>query len=119
MPNSMRPTLQKHGGKIAGGVAGAGGIITIVVLALLNMLQDGKSESRPDPENRRGRIEKIAAIEATNIRQDMQIQHNREAVTEIKSDSREIKKGNRAILQAVNDLKTEVGALKARIDIHR
>ena len=116
MADSIRPTLGKHGGKIAGGL----GISGLIALAIINVIQyyaeAGPKQRDIRPELRRDHIQQIARIDSTNATQDILIQHNKEAIAEIKADNREIKqeikKGNREVMRAI-------GGLQARLEFDR
>lgn len=123
MPDSIKPGLSKHSGKIVGGL-GLSGLIAAAAITVINYYADtGPTRRDVRPDLRRDNIQKIAQLDSTNATQDILIQHNKEAIAEIKADNREIKreikKGNREVIQAINDMKGEVGQLKARLEFNR
>jgi hypothetical protein len=82
MPASLRPSITKNGGKVIGGVGAGGGLLTVLIIYLLN--QSGAENKNDATVNR-------AVNQATiDARQDMGIAQNKIDIAEGKEDRKKI-----------------------------
>ena len=112
MPSSIRPGINKHGGKIATGIGGVLAALTIYLLSQAN-----QEEPRYRGTGRAG--VQVTQNAADNARQDIQIEHLQAAVMEIKQTTRDMAQSNKEAIKAVNKLNTSVGVLNARLEFNR
>jgi hypothetical protein len=82
MPANTRPSITKNGGKVIGGVGAGGGLLTVLIIYLLN--QSGAENKNDATVNR-------AVNQATiDARQDMGIAQNKIDIAEGKEDRKKI-----------------------------
>lgn len=112
MPSSIRPGINKHGGKIATGI---GGLLAALTLYFLSQASHEEPRHR-GPARPNMQVTQNAAV---NAKQDIQIEHLQSAVMDIKQTTRDMEQGNKEVIKAVNKLNTSVGVLNARLDFNR